>query len=265
VHAVIFDVDGVLVASPHERAWREALHELMATDWRGIASATTYRPDRFTTMLYQQHVAGKPRESGARAILEYFGFPDPAERAMIYARRKQQHIDRLIDEDRFEAYPDAVRFVNALAERDILLGVASSSRNANRFLDRIHPDAMATEAQPGRLNAGRRTLRDAFVSNVCGRDVPRGKPAPDIFLLAAQELQTAPRSCVVVEDATAGIQAAKGGGMRALGVARLNDEALLWAAGADLVVAGLDDVDLNRLRQGHLERRLAPIDAATAS
>ena len=55
--AVIFDVDGVLVASPHEHAWREAL--------RGITD-----PARFTTEFYQAHVAGKPRLSGARAALE---------------------------------------------------------------------------------------------------------------------------------------------------------------------------------------------------
>jgi hypothetical protein len=58
--AAIFDVDGVLVASPHERAWREALH--------GIAE-----PERFTTAVYQAYVAGKPRLAGARAVLEQLG------------------------------------------------------------------------------------------------------------------------------------------------------------------------------------------------
>src|SRR6476659_9273277 len=61
VGAVIFDVDGVLVASPHERAWQDALAALMAGDWRSIAPATTYTPERFTTAVYQAYVAGKPR------------------------------------------------------------------------------------------------------------------------------------------------------------------------------------------------------------
>ena len=63
----IFDVDGVLVASPHERAWREAL--------AGYAD-----PARFTTEFYQAHVAGKPRLDGARATLEGLGVPAAAYR-----------------------------------------------------------------------------------------------------------------------------------------------------------------------------------------
>ncbi|MCC7104512.1 MAG: HAD family phosphatase, partial [Chloroflexi bacterium] len=77
----IFDVDGVLVASPHERAWQEALNRLMATEWRDLAARIEYRPERFTTAVYQEVVAGKPRQSGARAALEYFGVPDAARRA----------------------------------------------------------------------------------------------------------------------------------------------------------------------------------------
>src|SRR5262245_49769409 len=60
--AAIFDVDGVLVASPHERAWREALE--------GFGD-----PARFTTEFYQSRVAGKPRMDGARATLEGLGVP----------------------------------------------------------------------------------------------------------------------------------------------------------------------------------------------
>ena len=97
----IFDVDGVLVASPHERAWREALD--------GYAD-----PARFTTEFYQAHVAGKPRLDGARATLEGLGAPDAAACAPEYARKKQALIDRLIAEGSFEAFPDAVRFAAAL-------------------------------------------------------------------------------------------------------------------------------------------------------
>ena len=74
--AGIFDVDGVLLASPHERAWREAL--------QGFAD-----PARFTTAMYEVHVAGKPRLSGARAALEALGVPDAERQAYAYAERKQ--------------------------------------------------------------------------------------------------------------------------------------------------------------------------------
>jgi beta-phosphoglucomutase len=66
----IFDVDGVLVDSPHERAWREALRELMEGEWSDIRNQTTWSPERFTPLVYQQVMSGKPRMSGALAALE---------------------------------------------------------------------------------------------------------------------------------------------------------------------------------------------------
>ena len=77
----IFDVDGVLVDSPHGHAWPEALRELMDTEWAGIRDRTSYSPERFTQAVYQQVVAGRPRLVGARAALEYFGVPDTGRRA----------------------------------------------------------------------------------------------------------------------------------------------------------------------------------------
>ena len=95
------------------------------------------------------------------------------------------------------------------------------------------------------------TLLDLFAVNVCGRDLAHGKPDPEIFLIAATELGVAPAGCLVVEDAPAGIEAARAGGMMTLGIARLGDEALLRAACADLVVTSLDDVAVGPLDQGH--------------
>lgn len=242
VPAIIFDVDGVLVASPHERAWQESLACLMGSDWQEAAAASSYAPDKFTTSVYQQFVAGKPRESGARSTLDYFNVPDAARRAPMFAQHKQAMIEALIANGAFAAFPDALQLVAALRERRIPMAAASSSKNANTMMAQIDVAA----------GTGAVRLIEMFDANVCGRDVARGKPSPDLFLLAASELGIPPENCVVVEDAPAGVEAAKAGGMRAIGVARLDDAELLRQAQADLVVTSLDAVAIEPLADGVL-------------
>lgn len=247
----IFDVDGVLVDSPHETAWRRALQELMDGEWSGIRDATTWSPDAFTPQVYQRVLSGKPRLSGARAALEYFHVPDSAERTATYAERKQRLLVQLIDARAFEAYPDAVRFALAVRAAGIPIAAASSSKNADRFLRGIALDEFG-DADGTTAGA---TLLDVFDANLSGRDFARGKPDPEIFLTAAAELGVSPHSCFVVEDAVSGILAAKAGGMAALGVARAGDASALAAAHADLVVTSMDEVDSARLLSGELAVR----------
>ncbi len=254
---VIFDVDGVLVDSPHERAWRDTLRELMQTRWSDIRSRTTYAPERFTGRVYQDVVAGKPRMSGARAALDYFHVPDAGIRAAAYAERKQQMVRELIEAGEFTAYPDALRFVLELSDRGLRIAAASSSKNAGLMLSQIRLDALAEEQGRDSSVLGRRvTLRDAFAVDVSGRDFARGKPDPEIYVAASEELGVAPQECFVVEDAVAGVEAARAAGIAALGVARREDAEMLTAAGADLVVTTLDDVALDRLAEGELAIRL---------
>jgi beta-phosphoglucomutase-like phosphatase (HAD superfamily) len=252
----IFDVDGVLVDSPHEQAWREALRELMEADWRDIRDQTTWTPEAFTAVVYQQQVSGKPRMSGARAALDYFGVPDADRRVTEYAERKQAMVIRLIEAGDFTAYPDALRFIIATKDARLLVAAASSSKNAGLFLRRIRLDTFAqeqgivsTSVRPGL------TLLDFFDADVSGRDFAHGKPHPEMFLTAAEQLGVEPAQAMVLEDAVAGVQAAKAGGMAAIGVARADDADLLAAAGADLVVTTLDDVDTTALAEGHLVKR----------
>jgi beta-phosphoglucomutase len=73
-----------------------------------------------------------------------------------------------------------------------------------------------------------------------------------MFLTAARELGAAPEAAFVMEDAAAGIVAAKAGGMAAVGIARAHDAGLLSAAGADIVVSALDQVDVAALSDGRL-------------
>ena len=227
--AAIFDVDGVLVASPRERAWREAL--------AGFAD-----PALFTTEFYQSNVAGKPRLDGARATLERLGVSEAAARAPEYARKKQALIDRLIAEGSFEALPDAVRFAAALHNAGLRLALASSSKNVAAMLRRL----TVSDGRP---------LASIFDADLSGTDVPRGKPDPALFLLAAKALQLPPARCLVVEDAPAGIKGARAGGMASLGIARLGDEALLRAAQADLVVTTHEWVDVSANAGGAMRAR----------
>jgi beta-phosphoglucomutase-like phosphatase (HAD superfamily) len=258
----IFDVDGVLVDSPHEKAWRESLRELMESDWSDIRDRTTWSPEAFTSRVYEEQMSGKPRLAGARAALEYFHVPDDEEehRLLEYAERKQAMVVRLIEAGDFTAYPDALRFIIEVKDLRLRVAAASSSKNANLFLRQIRLDTFAEQEgiSSKTLRPGV-TLLDYFDANVSGRDFAHGKPDPEMFLTAAHELRVEPGDAIVMEDAAAGVQAAKAGGMGGIGIARRDDAELLAAAGADIVVTTLDDVDMAALAEG----RLAVVTAAT--
>jgi beta-phosphoglucomutase-like phosphatase (HAD superfamily) len=251
---LIFDVDGVLVDSPHEMAWREGLKQLMEGEWSDIRGQTSWSPEAFTPQVYQREMSGKPRFKGAQAALEYFGVPDVERRTKEYGDRKQEMIVELIEAKQFEEFPDALRFVLKVKEAGILIAAASSSKNAGAFLRLVRLDEFAEREglsysflRPGY------TLLDILDGDVSGRDFERGKPDPDIFLAAAEELGLTPAECFVVEDAANGIQAAKAGEMAALGIARADDEEALAEPGADLVVTSLDEVSIEALSEGRLE------------
>jgi beta-phosphoglucomutase len=252
----IFDVDGVLVDSPHEPAWRRSFQELMEGQWSDIRDQTSYSPDKFTSQVYQEVMSGKPRMEGARALIDYFGVPDPERRTEEYADRKQRMVVELIEAGEFEAYPDALRFVLAVKNAGIPTAAASSSKNAGLFLRQIRLDTFAEEEglEYDFVTEGL-SLLDFFDADISGRDFARGKPHPEIFLTGAEELGVPPESCFVVEDAVSGVQAAKAGNMAALGIARQEDEDLLAGGGADLVVTSLDDVDVDGLSEGRLTRK----------
>jgi len=252
----IFDVDGVLVDSPHEAAWRDVLRALMEGDWAELRDQTTWTPEAFTPEVYQQVVSGKPRMDGALAALEHFGVPDPQAHVATYAERKQDKVVELIEAGKFSAYPDALRFLLAIKDAGLHVAAASSSKNAGLFLRQIRLDSFAAQedlhydwVEPGL------TLLSAFDVDTSGRHFEHGKPHPDIFLTAARELGVDPSVAFVIEDAVSGIQAAKAGAFGALGVARHDDQALLEQADADIVVTTLDEIDLAGLTQGRLSRR----------
>lgn len=245
IRAFIFDVDGVLVDSPHERAWGDTLRDLMENQWPELITLTDYSPEKYTSAVYQSVVAGKPRASGAADLLAYFKIDDPdGRRREMLCEQKQEMIERLVDEGRFEAYNDALRFLLKAKENGAGLAAASSSQNANDLMSKVDIYEFCR-----RIGLSRNFIRpgmmllDMFDANVCGRNIKHGKPHPEIFLAAVEELGEFPHTCVVVEDAPSGVQAAKAGGMACIGIARCGDEGLLRSAGADWVVTTLDAVD----------------------
>ncbi|MHC1562697.1 HAD family hydrolase [Actinomycetospora sp. C-140] len=238
----IFDVDGVLVDSPHEEAWRESLRELMEGPWSDIVSQTSYTPEKFTPALYHERMSGKPRKAGATAALEYFGVPDIDRRVQEYGEYKQEMIIRLISEGRFSAYDDAVQFVVDVKKSGIPIAAASSSKNAKLFLERVDLSRFGAEGN----------LHGYFDVDVSGRDFAQGKPNPEIFLTAAKELGVDPSDAFVAEDAVNGIQAAKAGGFGALGVSRADDVDALAAEGANIVVTDMGTVDVAALGRHEL-------------
>ena len=225
----------------------------MEGDWRDVRDETTWSPGTFTRQVYEEYMSGKPRLSGARAVLDYFEVPNADQRVDTYANRKQARVIELIEAGEFEAYPDALRFALAARASGIRIAAASSSKNAGLFLRQIRLDAFAEEQGLGYdfVTPGL-SLLDFFDADVSGRNFAHGKPHPEIFLTAAAELGSPPEKSFVVEDAVSGIEAAKAGEMAALGIAREGDAEMLARAEADLVVTSLDDVDVDRLSEGLL-------------
>jgi beta-phosphoglucomutase-like phosphatase (HAD superfamily) len=262
----IFDIDGVLLDTPHETAWRKALEELMTGPWRALAPQTTYSLDAFTDAVYQEHVAGKPRDAGAASALAYFHVPDAdGTRARTFAEAKQVLLKRLGAAGDVHVFDDALRFLLDVKTRGVHVCAASSSKNADDFLRAVSVGALiAAHGWHYSFVTDATTLLDLFDADVDGRQVARGKPAPDLFLAAAEALNLTPSCCFVVEDATAGIAAAKGGGMYAIGVARVHDVAALRAAGADTVTPRLDAIDVTALLVDATDNEDAPNQAKGA-
>ena len=200
----------------------------------------TWSPEAFTPQVYQTQISGKPRMSGARAVLDYFNIAEDEENSRVaeYADRKRDMVVRLIDAGEFTAYPTRCTSFSMPRKR----GCASQPHRRRKT--RTCFSARSGSTPSPRTTQSRRPwnrvrpgpyVADVFDADITGRDFARGKPDPLMFLAAAADLGYAPEDIVVVEDAAAGVQAAKAGRMAALGIALADDETLLLAAGADIV------------------------------
>ena len=157
------------------------------------------------------------------------GIADPGgSRTDIFYGEKQRVFLEMVAGGLVRPYDDAVDLARCARDAGWRLAAASSSKNATRILRALG-------------------IAELFAADVCGRDVPRGKPAPDLFLLAAGELGAEPGNAWVVEDAVSGVRAAGSGGFLCVGIARCGDEKDLAAAGADIVTADLGSVNVEML------------------
>ena len=187
IKGLIFDLDGVLVFTDkfHYQAWKTMADEL------GVYFDETIN----------HRLRGVSRMDSLEIILERYEGPDLSLREKEKLAEKKNEIYRTLLES---MTPDDVTkevrdTLTKLREKGYKLAIGSSSKNAKFILEKVE-------------------LKDAFDAISDGNNITKSKPDPDVFLKAAEYLGLPPKACMVVEDAEAGIEAAKKGGMYAAGI-----------------------------------------------
>ena len=210
IQAVIWDLDGVIIdsAEEHRQAWlRMAREEGFPMSDADFWATFGKRNDDIMTMLW-----------GAL----------PPERIKAMADKKERYF-RELARQRARPLPGSMELMRGLYEAHYRQALASSTPPENIELI---SEALGLNRYLAKL--------------VSGETVAHGKPAPDIFLKAAQELDAVPAMCLVIEDAVAGVQAAHAAGMRCIAVAGHRD--LPGLREAELMVRSLIEVDVATVR-----------------
>ena len=184
-HAVIFDVDGVLIDSyqAHFESWRMLCRE------RGLTMSEQQFVDTF----------GRTSREVARTLWKDAAGSDDDVADMD--RRKEAYFRQIIDRE-FPAMAGAAELIDQLQDAGFSLAVGSSAppENVHQILEHLQ-------------------RKERFQGIITGNDVTRGKPDPQVFLLGAQAMRVDPSRCVVVEDAPAGVAAAHAAGMQCVALA----------------------------------------------
>jgi beta-phosphoglucomutase family hydrolase len=234
--AVIFDLDGVITqtALTHAKAWKD-----MFDDYLRQREKKHDEPFREFTHAgdYLPYVDGKPRYKGVESFLKSrnidlpFGSPDdPPEKETVcgLGNRKNEAFSEILEKEGAKVYESTVELLKELKEAGIHIGVASSSKNCRVVLESVN------------LMHYFETRVDGEVSATMGL---KGKPEPDIFTVAADNLGVSYDRAVVVEDAVSGVQAgSKGNFGLVIGVARENNKNELRGNGADIVFEDLAEL-----------------------
>ncbi len=217
--AVLFDLDGVVTptAEIHERAWAEL-----------------FAPWGFDGRDYLNYVDGRPRYEGVQTFLASRGvelpWGDPSDppgddTICALGNRKDETFNAVLAREGIAPYPGTLSVMDVLDRAGVPSAIVSSSNNARTVL----------------RAAG---ITERFVAVVDGvvavEQHLAGKPAPAMFVYAAECLGVAPGDAVVVEDATSGVAAGRAGEFAlVVGVDRGGNRDALVAAGADFVVDDL--------------------------
>ncbi|MFW6312767.1 MAG: HAD family hydrolase, partial [Spirochaetota bacterium] len=232
----VFDLDGVIThtADLNFRAWKETFDPILDQEKDGGHEPFTYEED------YIPYVDGKSRYQGVKSFLESrnivlrFGSPDDEpgdETICAIGNRKNARFRELVREEEVEVFESSLTLVDELKDRGIRVAVASSSRNATHILE----------------ETGIKDRFDAIVDGEVSRELDlKGNPDPDVFLLAAERIESLPSLTMIVEDAYVGVEAGRNGHFGlVLGVARGADADRLHHYGADIVVADLGEISVS--------------------
>jgi beta-phosphoglucomutase len=242
----IWDIDGVVLDSPHEESWRLTL---MREPWN---------TEGLSSDFYCKNVASRPRGEGAHAILELLGVYErlgarsEEERRRLrdrYAREKDSLLKDLMAKGEFTVFADAVTLLLKASGAGILQAAASASKNARTMLSSVTRSRVWRQIGDdfGAMSKGD-TLYSLFDFDACGVDVG-GKV--EILKYAAHGLEGLGdgglENFLVFEDAASGLKAARSLGYHAVGVLRIGGRELLEETGADLVTDDLATLEIEDL------------------
>jgi len=210
IKACLFDLDGVLVdtAVYHYKAWKR-LANTMGFDF---------------TEEQNEQLKGVSRVESLNKILVWGGVDKTdAEKEELASLKNSWYVDMITKMTPAEVLPGTVDFLTAIHKAGYKLALGSASKNSGIILEKTD-------------------LAHFFDEIVDGNMVTKSKPDPEVFLKGAELLGFAPDECVVFEDAVAGVEAAKRGGMKAIGI---GEKSVL--SQADVVVSGLDKLTVKDL------------------
>lgn len=236
VSACLFDMDGVVTqtAVVHAAAWKEMFDDFLRA--RAKSTGTEFVPfDAHAD--YDAYVDGKPRQDGTRSFLQSRGIElpegtpdDPPGTPTIYglSNRKNDLVLARLAQGGVQVYEGTVSYIRSVRAKGISTAIVSSSANTKQILD----------------SAGLADLFDVRVDGLVAQERGlHGKPAPDTFLAAAEELHVPPSAAAVFEDALAGVEAGRAGHFAlVVGVDRVGQAGELSEHGAGIVVRDLAEL-----------------------
>ena len=234
--AVLLDLDGVVTdtASIHAACWKQMFDEYLQN--RAMQRGEAFRPFDLAAD-YRLYVDGKPRFDGVRDFLASRDIhlpegsledPSHAETVGGLGNRKNDLVNKIIEEGGVEPYEGSVKFLHQLRSQGLKIAIVTSSQNCTAILKAVKLDHFFDVQVDGN------TIHTQHLA---------GKPAPDTFLMAAKLLGIDPARAVVIEDALSGVEAGhKGNFGLVIGVARKGNVEELRDHGAHLVVNDLGEL-----------------------